>query len=175
MKAITTQLSVAALLLSTLVIGLTTQTVERPLPQTEIVARQSYTSTLSILPSELDLALGTTTRLSVAIGADDAVSAANLNLSFNSQVLKVKDITAGDFFPRQTVLLKEIDQEAGTVRFALGGFSGKTGQGQIAFLEVAAVGVGQTTVSLSGSQLAAIGEKEDVLGNSLEGRVRVQE
>lgn len=101
---------------------------------------------------------------SVDIGVDtgtNSIYGADLEISFNPQVLEVQDIQPGSFFTGTQEINKSIDNTNGRVIYSFGSFSGAQGTGALASITFKAVGGGASSIAFgSSTSVAAAGEPE---------------
>lgn len=134
-----------------------------------MVVKSSATSLLSFSPPMVSLKSKEEFKIKVVVDAqENNLSAAELYILYNPNILKVKQVKPGDFFENPKILLQEVDLEKGEIAFALGTFSPKKGEsGFLAeiILEAKPV-VEKTTTFLKFSpetKLADIEQEETVL------------
>lgn len=102
------------------------------------------------------------------------VNAVQLELSYDPKALANVDVTAGDFFTNPVILLKNIDQAAGRISFAIAVAAGERGRqetGTIAVLKFSSLTNAQekTTIKfLPKTQVAAEGIQTSVLKSTID-------
>ncbi len=106
-------------------------------------------ASISLSPNPLNLA--GTKQGSIDVVLDTATqhaTAAQIQVSYDPKTITVTDIKPGTFFDNPTVLIKKINQTAGTISYAIGiGPTGqqKQGSGTIAIINFTVVPSGTTT------------------------------
>lgn len=130
---------------------------------------------LSIL-EKFNLSKGTKTTLPIILDtAGLEVSAVELRLRFNPEIISITLLNPLEFFENPHILEREIDNFKGEATFILGTREPKSGTGQVAQISLTAKKSGQTEISLNGSQAAALGKQENVIGKITNSLIIVRE
>lgn len=161
-----TLLLIILLLAALSLIGLALKT---PAPKPEVAiksptptvtpASRNFT-TLMASPSAAVLTIGEETSFIIKIdtGANQ-VAAAQLEMLFNPDYLKITKIEPLDFFIEPMTLFKEIDVKNGTISYALGVTQARTGQGELAKITVTAKKItGSSSTPLTFLPKTSVGE-----------------
>lgn len=89
-------------------------------------------TTLIASPSAMTASMGEEKSFVVLVNTEtNMVASAQLEMLFNQEFVEITSIAPLDFFTSPTVLLKEIDNQNGTVSYALGTAEARSGQGQL--------------------------------------------
>lgn len=122
------------------------------------------TTDLSLSPTILSLKKGEEKQIKVLVNSpSNQVTGIQLVLTYNPNVLTVKDISSGDFMTNPSVLLKDIDKTPGQSNFAVGTFKPKSGSGQAAIVTIVGKAPGKSTLNLDGSMVAVSNHDTDDL------------
>lgn len=122
------------------------------------------TTILSFNPENITLKKGVETFVTINIDTnEDSVSAVETVLSYNPKIIEVVDIIPGSFFNKPNVLEQTINQKKGIVTYTLGGIRAKQGKGAVAKIKIKGLQKGKSSLSLEGSQAAAIQKSSNVL------------
>jgi len=94
------------------------------------------TAVLSFTPSVLQVAAGSTGSVNVTVDSvDNGITAVQLDLSFNPNILSNVVVTKGTFFKNSVEMLNSVDQNNGKISYAAGASfseSGVRGTGTVA-------------------------------------------
>ncbi len=136
-------------------------------------------NTISLSPANFEITEGREVRVSVVVQSQEEVSAMTLNLSFNPQILSLKEIVKGSITARlgqEIPFLQNIDNSSGacTIGFSSTDVSrGFRGAGRVATLVFQATAKGDSQISFS-SVTANGPTGRSIQFEAAEGRVRVR-
>lgn len=120
-------------------------------------------ATLSFSPQELTQHQGESFTVNILIKSGKEVSAVDLYLSYDNQILEIEKISPGKFFTEPKELSKEINKIEGRVFYAVGSFTPTAGEGILASLTFKGKVVGkQARVLLENSTQVAVQDGEKV-------------
>lgn len=105
----------------------------------------------------------------------EEVTAVDMRLSFDSNLVQIDDISPGDFFENPNVLQEEIQNGGGKIIFIIGGPEGKTGEGKLATIKIRPVKKGNFDLIFEkGSQVSSKDKTENFLGTTRGAVVNIQ-
>lgn len=87
----------------------------------------SAKTSLLFNPASVTKPPGELFNLELKINTDEPIIAADLNISFDPNIIQVVKITPGSFFPAPQILIDTIDKEKGTVAFSVFSLEEKLG------------------------------------------------
>lgn len=126
-------------------------------------------------PQQTILAPGKQEVLAINIDSGTSpVTGVEIHLSFNPKVVRVADITPGDFLQNPTTLSKKIENKAGKVVYTVGTLTPLPGKGTVARVKFSAVRPDTTKVSLDGTQVAVVGQSGNVVDSIGSATLKVQ-
>ncbi len=134
---------------------------------------------INLSPANFEITEGREVRVSVVVQSQEEISAMTLNLSFNPQVLKLKEVLKGSIAARlgqEVPFLQNIDNSSGTCTI---GFSstdvarGFKGAGRVATLVLEAVAQGDSPLAFS-SVTSSDPTGRSIQFETQDGRVRVR-
>lgn len=162
-----------------LAIALTPQQQYRPVPQIRPIQKPNYIQTTLELSNNPNVVTSSASALpSYSIDVlmktyNNKVTAVQLELSYDPNVLTNVDVKPGSFLKNPIVLIKKIDMQSGRISYALGippGGNTTTGNGTVAVVTFMSKGLpGQTTTIniLPQSLVTAQGVDKSVLKSGL--------
>lgn len=129
-------------------------------------------TTLVASPSANAVSVGEETSFSVIIDTGgNTVASTQLEMVFNPEYFRVTNIEPLTFLDNPTVLLNEIDNKEGTISYALGTTTPKTGRGELAKITLVAkktTNSGSTPITfLPKTAVGEIGNPASVLKNAV--------
>lgn len=130
-----------------------------PTPNTTTAKEQKPTTTLSFQPRSLSINENEAGTLEVSVSSPSNVSAVGLTLSFDQNILKIKEITPGNFFTNPVIFQEQIDNKKGRAVLRLGSVSAKSGSGTVAQLKIEGVKKGTATLSMAPETTVAVTER----------------
>jgi len=120
-------------------------------------------NTLFLNPSNLERKIGETFVLEIKINASEKILGADIDLSYNPEILSFVKIAPADFFTNPQVLTNQNDPKKGLINFSIFSYPPQTGTATIATLTFQ--GLKETTQSTEikfepTTVLATVGEKK---------------
>ncbi len=110
---------------------------------------QNFTS-LGFNPASKILKIGQEENINLVIDTGiNTVVGAELTLAYNPNIIDVVSVVPGGFFTSPDVLLNKLDNEQGTINYALGSREPKMGNGNFLTLSVRGKSSGQTEITFS--------------------------
>ncbi len=147
-------------------IYLTNKRLEKPVIIEKEKAAEVATqeSSLSVSPTSISVMPGSSFTADFVINSNESITAADLTLTYNKDILIPSTITYGTFLP---VILKPAVVNNGTITLTLGRklTESKTGYGTLVSVKFTAIAHGSGIISYSNSQVAAIGKTANVINS----------
>lgn len=137
-----------------------------PITQPTDVPDRAFTTLTA--SSKAEVAVGESFPITISITTGvNLVTIVGLKLSYDPSLVSIENILPGDFLQDPIEYAKENDSEKGEIRYSIGSFEGRKGQGTLATIQARALKKTTGTVEVltinSTSIVAELGYKKSVL------------
>lgn len=140
--------------------------VSKTTPTVAPVSKNAQT-VLSFNPAATVLNSGKTANINLIVDTGkNLLLGAEFTLKYDPSVIEVVSVTPAGYFDKPTVLMNKSDKQSGTVNYAIGSLTEKSGNGNLITITVKGIREGITDLNFAGTtSLVAKGETGNVLKN----------